>query len=116
MTITPMTIYWITRLDEVKSFLGSAALFMLMTGGFTAFVLAMTFEEMGLKEYPKMILFVPAVGILAAIMNLFVPTQKEMAAIYVIPMVVNNQKVQEIPGKLLRLADEWMNELRPKEK
>jgi len=42
-----------------------------------------------------------------------VPTTKEMCAIKVIPVIVNNEQVQELPDKVLELANEWIDELKP---
>jgi hypothetical protein len=41
------------------------------------------------------------------------PSTKEMAIIYVVPKVVNSDAVAQIPGKLLSLSSEWLDELRP---
>jgi len=41
------------------------------------------------------------------------PSTREMAIIYVVPKVTNNQSVQQLPDKLLRLSSEWLEELRP---
>lgn len=41
------------------------------------------------------------------------PSTKEMAVIYVVPKVINNQSVQQLPNKLLHLSSEWLDELRP---
>jgi len=45
--------------------------------------------------------------------SLFIPTTKEYCAIKAIPMIVNNDEVQEIPDKVLELATEWIEELKP---
>ena len=37
-----------------------------------------------------------------------------MCAIKVIPLVANDETVQELPSKVVELADEWLDELRPK--
>lgn len=42
------------------------------------------------------------------------PTTKEMAIIYVVPKIINNEIVSNIPDKLLNLSSEWIEELRPK--
>lgn len=42
------------------------------------------------------------------------PTTKEMAIIYVVPKIINNEIVSKIPDKLLNLSSEWIEELRPK--
>ena len=41
-----------------------------------------------------------------------IPTTKEMCAIKAIPVIVNNEQVQEMPNKVLELANEWINELK----
>ena len=44
------------------------------------------------------------------------PSTKEMAVIYVLPKIINNKQVQEIPKKFLKLADDWIEELSPEKK
>jgi hypothetical protein len=41
------------------------------------------------------------------------PSTQEMAIIYVVPKVINNQGVQDIPDKLVRLSSEWIDAMRP---
>lgn len=45
-----------------------------------------------------------------------IPTTKEMCAIKAIPMIVNNEQVQELPNKVVELANEWIDELKPSNK
>ena len=45
----------------------------------------------------------------------FVPTTKEMAAIYVIPKIANNEQLQNIGNEIMELATEWLKELHPSE-
>ena len=49
-----------------------------------------------------------------------VPTQKEAAAIYLVPKLVNNEQVQDIAGKSLDILtlklNEWVADLTPSEK
>jgi len=52
----------------------------------------------------------------ALAMVIFVPTTKQMAAIIVVPKIVNNEKVQNVGNKIYDLAVEWMDELHPKKK
>ena len=46
----------------------------------------------------------------------FLPSTKQMAAIMIVPKIVNNEKVQTIGNKIYDLAVEWMDELAPKKK
>ena len=41
------------------------------------------------------------------------PSTKEMAIIYVVPKIINNEMIAQIPDKLLKLSSEWIDELRP---
>ncbi len=43
----------------------------------------------------------------------FIPSTKQMAAIMIVPKIVNNEKVQTIGNKVYDLAVEWMEELKP---
>jgi len=46
--------------------------------------------------------------------GLIMPNSKQMAAIVILPKVINNTQVQQLPNKLVELADSWLNELKPK--
>lgn len=43
----------------------------------------------------------------------FIPSGKTLAAMYVIPPIVNSSAVQELPSELVEVAREWLDELRP---
>lgn len=57
------------------------------------------------------------VYIIVVVLAVAVPTQKEVAAIYLIPKVANNEDMQKIPAdaaKIMRLKlDEWVKDLSP---
>jgi ABC-type uncharacterized transport system auxiliary subunit len=42
-----------------------------------------------------------------------VPTTKEMAVIYVVPKIMNNENAKKIPDKVFKLADEWLEKMSP---
>jgi hypothetical protein len=46
--------------------------------------------------------------------GVFIPTTKQMAVIMVAPKVINNEQVQKLPNQVLELANEWLEELKPK--
>lgn len=56
------------------------------------------------------LVFIGVVGVIAT----FVPSTKQMAAVIVVPKIVNNEAVQSVGNELYTLATEWMQELRPK--
>lgn len=70
-----------------------------------------------LKGNMKMTIILFCISVLA---NVALPTQKEMAAIYLLPKLANTQELQQIPkdtAKLLRLQlDSWIEKLSSSEK
>ena len=59
----------------------------------------------------SIILLLSIIGILGL---LFIPSSKTAAAMYVIPAIANNEKIQDAGDRLYTLAVERMEELRPK--
>ncbi len=39
------------------------------------------------------------------LLSFFVPTQKEMATIYLAPKIINNQTIQQIPAEIMKFID-----------
>ena len=58
--------------------------------------------------------FLIPITIIFAIAGSVIPSTKQMAAILLVPKIVNNANAIEMPKKLLGLANEWIEELRPK--
>ena len=46
--------------------------------------------------------------------GIFIPSTKQAAAIYLLPKIVENKGLQEMPDKIVNLGNEWLEELRPK--
>lgn len=67
-------------------------------------------EEEQFFPIAKKLLVVMAASLLLLI---FIPSTKQMAAIIVVPKIVNSEKVQTIGNKIYDLAVEWMEELKP---
>ena len=105
--ITPMQMYWFTRLDSFDG------LFFAMTivGGIVTFsgiipYIGMSAEGDSAAKYVKSVLKISVVSLILGVLGLmFVPTQKEAAAIYGIPAIINNQKVQSIGTNTLNVAE-----------
>lgn len=108
MTITPATLYWITRLDGINSALLTSLVVSIGVFLFCGWALLNIWAEPGsrlseqdekdikvIKKYTKIS------GILAlffTILTVLTPTSKEMAMIYVVPHLAESQVVkQDIP-------------------
>lgn len=115
--ITPSFIYWITRLNGINIFLGTImtlsaiAVFIFMIGMIVTKV-DHDDEEYGI--FKKYLLTSTYIFIPITILFILTPTTKEACAIYVVPKIVNNEKVQNIGQEFYDLALDWMKELHPK--
>ena len=113
MEITTMQMYWLVMLDNL---IGCLVAIVILCGLY--FILgvpalgALGKEEMFLS-IAKKISVVMAASILVIA---FTPSTKQMAAILIVPRLVNSEKVQTIGNKVYDLAVEWMEELKPNKK
>lgn len=127
--ITESTIYWITRMDYLQTgaFVMSGVLAGLalaglitslfccavnatnMSGGYTSGKALMPYSKKGVKISIKVLL--PALLLLLS--AFFIPNTKEICAMKIIPKIVNNEEVQELPNKIVEFANDWIEELKP---
>ena len=117
--ITPMQMYWLLKLDDIINI--SLAMFVLTFFGFVICLVGAIIykgEEYFECEYKKfktgrnlLFWFVLFFGSIV----MFLPSTKQMAAIYVVPALTNNKRVQNIGNKtldvsedLLKLAEQYL--------
>ena len=122
MNITPSTIYWIAQCDCIRD----ACIPIIILGiilstfsiGLTAIVFCDNVSDMPGSRWiaATVSLVLVSVTIAGLLGRIFVPTTKTVAAMYIIPAVANNEKVQDCGNRLYDLAIEWMEELRPAKK
>lgn len=121
--ITPMQMYWITRLTPLGNVLGGF-IFLSIVATFILLIVRIFMQDDDLNEEVRAIaskflrasLYTGIVATLLVIAKCLVPTTKEMAAILIIPRIANSEKVQTVGNHLYDLAVEWMEELRPANK
>lgn len=101
MTITPFEMYLLTRLDAL-----GFSFFMFGVIG----TLAVVATGVNIKRWAFWFLPIP-IGFL--LLSVLTPTTKQAAAIIMVPAIVNNEEVQKLPDNILRLANEWLEELGP---
>jgi len=60
--------------------------------------------------------YCPPLAVIFILLAVFVPNTKQACTIYVVPKIINNEQVQQIPDKLLELGnkqlDEWIEEFK----
>lgn len=114
--MTETQIYWLITLPKLANGIG---IFLTVFGVGVAFLIFAFFAVSNdgyhepikwesLKKYFNWSIFS---AILGALMLTFIPSAKELVAIYAIPKVVNNEQVQAIPEKLLELANLKLDDL-----
>ena len=121
MTIDPSTIYWIGQCDCIREVCAA----IILVGSIAAlFAIPLTIASFVEVHVPRVVSWVGVVfsSIILAVVSfaivgeLFVPTSKTVASMYVIPAIVNNEKIQDAGNQLYDLAVSWMEELRPASK
>ncbi|MCM1260686.1 MAG: hypothetical protein NC222_07015 [Staphylococcus sp.] len=111
--ITPMQMYWLLKLDNIRD---SAALICIVSSAIL--ILSVIFIPPFLTDHSlneivnhikKPFLFLVGIALFGGLVNLFVPSTKQMATIVVVPALVNNQKVQEMGSKTLDISNDLLN-------
>ena len=135
MNITPSMIYWLTRLDEFSFMFGIVFVCIVavslanVIGGFVAMDAASTDqlchpERLSENKHNIKVRFGRAVklalvALLVGVVNSFIPSTKQAAAIIVIPKIANSEVVAEMGDtakELVCLAKSWLIELKPQPK
>ena len=107
------TLYWITRLDELKDTMMGTALVVLIIGSIATAV--MLYEINSIKA------LLPALigGVLGLVLILgrpFIPTTKEAIVIYGVPAVVEYAQRHDVGGKAERVCDALLTMIETKAK
>ena len=114
--ISVWNLYWIMRLDcirEMCTIISTIGCFLGLVG--TIALCSLCSEGNAPKRIVKQILipwWIITFTVVVSVMLL--PTTKQMAALLVLPQIINNERVKQIPNRILDLADEWLNELSSK--
>lgn len=111
MEITPSTIYWITRADKIQALIVVMA--MISFAASVVFLARLFVEWNDHDQYPRRVANAAYAGVAAFLLSCvalaFVPTTKELAAIYVIPRIANSQTVRELGAHTVEAAKRWLD-------
>lgn len=129
--MTESTMYWITRLDGLHSFfngiqvLSTIALFAAIVVFVITHIVMTISKDSGLDDSDYVIakllnsiaskVLIPALSIVigCSLVQVFVPTTKEMIAIKVIPTVATSDqasKLKDISNEALDIASAWLKD------
>ena len=110
--ITSMQMYWLLQLDSLKSLLEAAGYLggiIILVSLFAALTTIDIAEDSFIKKCFKMAKITAIPTLIFFAINAFLPSTKRMAAIIVVPAIVNNQKVQDIGNKTLDVGNELLD-------
>lgn len=127
MTISPLEVYLISLVDklgamsEVVIFLGGLATCVLLFFWFLGKAESCKTEEDEriLQRLWKGIKFTVTCVICSTLIHTFVPSSKTIAAMYLIPAIVNNEHIQNSTSNALKMLEEltkeWLEDFIKKE-
>lgn len=106
--ITPMQMYWLLKLDDIIMLFSIAAALTAVI----SIIVAVLFTLSWMDDRPEDVFPVLAVSLVFtavfACAGTFIPSTKQMAAIYVVPALVNNERVQNIGNKTLDVSEDLL--------
>lgn len=123
--IDESTVYWITRLDNIRiflfvlAFIGAVIAFIggVAHGATTSRRAFSDEEKLEKKNDLRFSMEAFLVGIFVmlttAVCLVFTPNTKEMCAIKVIPAIANSERIQSLGTDVVDLAKSWIVELGP---
>ncbi len=119
--MTTWQLYVITRLDILHDFSSVVAVLLAVGTAFGLFAAKVIQEDDNSKVYHwKWSLVTGPLCLLLTLTALFLPTAKEAAFIVVgsklSTFISENKDAQQIPSKVLNLANSWLEKLKPEKK
>ena len=123
--ITPWTIYWITRLDELMFVLTPIFIIGIIAALIAGTISIMItvdncWDEDNTKTFKFLVKWWLIIMIPVTLIGTLVPDTKQAAAIYLIPKIANNEQIQKLPdnaGKFLNAElEKWIEDLNPAKK
>ena len=109
MEISPWLVYWLMQLDSICKFVDAVAVFgsVLLIGLIVVRTIckvhaewdssAQTFYDATASLCKFSSIIIPII----VLINIFIPSTKTVAAMILIPPIVNNEQVQQIPDDIL---------------
>jgi Na+-transporting methylmalonyl-CoA/oxaloacetate decarboxylase gamma subunit len=126
-----VSLYWILKLDDIRTVVEGIGVPFLVIGilflvGFIISEICFScFSESSydkdakdaaktIARFTKPYAFVlTIVGAIFTSGSYLIPSTQQFAIMYVVPTILNNDNIKEVPKKLVDLAGEWIEEMRP---
>ena len=109
MLIDRVELYWILKLDDIWG--GLMCFCCIFATAAIIFLFVFLETKRNIYKLHIAIFSIFAITIIAAMT--LIPSTKQMATILVLPSIINNEQVQQLPHEIIDLSMEWIEELRP---
>lgn len=116
MTLEPWMIYLVALSDKLIAFAGVAVAALASVAVLTALLIPMFYDICGTEEnalllFAKKYFKTWLITLIAlSTIPVIVPSSKVLAAMYVLPPIVNSAAVQELPAELVELARAYIKD------
>lgn len=115
--LTPAMVYWLGVVDSMKTWVLVLSELSMISGVIALVIYSFQYTENGVN-YPKigkLAIILISVGLMALTIRVFIPNGKTIAAMYVLPPIVNNESVQALPSEVLDFVRGYIKQYTPKE-
>lgn len=115
--LTPAMVYWLGVVDSMKTWVLVLSVLSMISGVIALVIYSFQYTENGVN-YPKigkLAIILISVGLMALTIRVFIPNGKTIAAMYVLPPIVNNESVQALPSEVLDFVRGYIKQYTPKE-
>lgn len=112
--MTIFDVYLITILDNIKYCCKGAIIFTIicLVISFIVWAIAILSDEVQtVVRYRFFPILCAIILSLSTFLTMLAPSSKQMAVIYIVPKIVNNQTVQQLPSHLMKLLDSYIENL-----
>lgn len=115
--LTPAMVYWLGVVDSMKTWVLVLSELSMISGVIALVIYSFQYTANGVN-YPKigkLAIILISVGLMALTIRVFIPNGKTIAAMYVLPPIVNNESVQALPSEVLDFVRGYIKQYTPKE-
>lgn len=113
-------IYFISTVDALCKALGLLAVFAMagsVVGAITMFACIDTDDDNMMRHGKCLFKIAAPICIISALLAIFIPSSKTLAAMYVLPAIAKNEQLQNFAGNSLKalelLSKQWVKDLTP---
>lgn len=116
MTISPVEVYFILQLDSIRDVAGMLLFILGVSSVLSSVIFFMSLDDCFGSDgtvsviMKKFCMLSISLFFIFTIIRAFLPSTKRMAAVILLPQVINNEKVQQLPEDVLDLVQSLIKE------